>query len=107
MVTGWRIALGSLSSRLAMMEAAKPRIGSQLACVVTSGFYRSVVRCGLLQSGVGTVLVIKGHVRPDEPTKMLLVERDDVVHNVSACAADPPFGGTLLPGTLDAAAKYP
>jgi hypothetical protein len=38
---------------------------------------------------------------------MLLVDRDDVVHHFSACAANPPFGGTVLPGALDAAAQHP
>ena len=89
-----------------MVKAAKPRIGSHLACVVTSSFHRSIVRCGFLKRNMGAILVVVGHVLLDEPTEMLLVERDHVVHHVSACAADPPFGDTVLPGALDAAAQY-
>ena len=53
---------------------------------------------GLLQFGVSAVLVEVGSALPDEPTEMLPLERDHVVHHVSACAADSPFGGTIQPG---------
>ena len=42
------------------------------------------------------------HVITDQPAKMLLVQRDDMVQDLAAAIPDPAFRDSVLPGRLDA-----
>ena len=56
----------------------------------------------LLQRVVDPVVVVVAHVFPDQPPKMLLVQRDDMVEDLAAATSHPAFRDSILPGRLDA-----
>src|ERR1022692_2967116 len=53
----------------------------------------------LVQTEVGSVVVIIGNVLREESLQMSLIQRDHVVEQVAAAASDPMLGDTILPGT--------
>src|ERR1035438_5209539 len=55
----------------------------------------------LVQTEVGSVVVIIGNVLGEESLQMALIQRDYVVEQVAAAASDPTLGDTILPGTLN------
>src|SRR5664280_2431756 len=55
----------------------------------------------LVQTEVGSVVVIIGNVLGEESLQMALMQRDYVVEQVAAAASDPTLGDTILPGTLN------
>ena len=59
----------------------------------------SPVRCVLLQGIVNAVFVIV-NVVTDQSVKMLLVQRDDMVQELSPAASDPSFRNSILPRRL-------
>ena len=60
------------------------------------------IRRILFQGVVNAVLVVIAHIITHEPAEMLFVQRDHMVQDLSATASDPSFGGSILPGRLDA-----
>jgi hypothetical protein len=48
---------------------------------------------------VRAVFVIIGQILKTKTAEMALVERDDMVENLAASAADPSFCNPVLPGT--------
>ena len=65
-------------------------------------FHWPAVRRVLLQGVVNAVVVVVPHVFAHEPAKVWLVQRDDMVQDFAAGTSDPAFGGSILPGRLDA-----
>src|ERR1019366_5404923 len=53
----------------------------------------------LVQSEVGSVVVIIGNVLGEEALQMSLIQRDHVVEQVAAATSDPTLGDPILPGT--------
>src|SRR5664279_3216957 len=53
----------------------------------------------LVQSEVGSVVVIIGNVLRQKSLQMALIQRDHVVEQVAAAASDPTLGDPILPGT--------
>src|ERR1039458_8846949 len=55
----------------------------------------------LVQTEVGSVVVIIGNVLGEESLQMALIQRDHVVEQVAAAASDRTLDDTILPGTLN------
>src|SRR5664279_6120 len=53
----------------------------------------------LVQTEVGSVVVIIGNVLRQKSLQMALIQRDHVVEQVAAAASDPTLGDPILPGT--------
>ncbi len=51
---------------------------------------------------MNTVLVVVVHVITDQSTKMLFVQRDDMVEDLAPATSHPAFRDPVLPGRLDA-----
>jgi len=81
---------------VAMVEAAEARQSHNL-CSVSAPRHRPPRRCRLAEAQVRTVVVVVGDVLAEEPTKMPLVEDNDVVEELAAHAADPALGDGVLP----------
>jgi hypothetical protein len=47
-------------------------------------------------------MVVVAHVVPEQPAKMRLVQRDDMVENLPPAASYPALRRAILPGRLDA-----
>ena len=62
------------------------------------------VRRILLERIVDPVVMVIGHVLADEPTQVSLIQRDDMVEKLSATAANPALGYSILPRRLNARA---
>ena len=62
----------------------------------------AAIRRVFLQGVVNPVVVMIVHVITDQPAEMLFVQCDDMVQDLAATASDPSFGGSILPGCLDA-----
>ena len=45
--------------------------------------------------------MVVAHVISDQPAKMSLVQRNDMVEDLAAATADPAFRNPVLPGCLD------
>ena len=56
----------------------------------------------LIQRIVNPVLLVIADVVADEAAKVLFIQRDHMIENVSAAAPDPTFCGSVLPGRLNA-----
>src|ERR1035437_9948011 len=55
----------------------------------------------LVQTEVGSVVVIIGNVLGEESLQMALIQRDNAVEQAAAAASDPTLGDTILPRTLN------
>src|SRR5215470_14412705 len=56
----------------------------------------------LFQGIVRAVLMVIAHVIMDEPAKMFLVQRNDIVEELAATTSYPPLRDAILPGCLRA-----
>src|SRR5262245_2612204 len=83
---------------VAMVQTAQTRNGNQSRLGTRPLCQRAAIRCVLFQRVVNSVLVIIAHVIPDQPTQMLLIQRNHMVENLAAATAHPPFRHTMLPG---------
>jgi hypothetical protein len=90
-VTVWTMpaALRRMAPRVPMMEAAQTRARYHCRLEQWLLLHRSPVRRILLQRVVSAVSVVIAHVVPDQPAKMLLVQRDDVVEDFAAANCPP------------------
>ena len=48
------------------------------------------------------VLLVIADVLAEDPAKVFIVHRDDMVEDLAPAASDPPFGGSVLPGGANA-----
>jgi hypothetical protein len=48
---------------------------------------------------VGAIFVVIGNVFTEQPFHVSFIERDDVIQQLPAAAADPALGDAILPGT--------
>lgn len=71
-------------------------------CCVGGGLWLDwpLIRRILAQRIVDAVLMIIADVIANQAAKMLLIQRDDVVEDLSATTADPSLRGSVLPGRL-------
>ncbi len=47
------------------------------------------------------IFVVVGNIFTEQPFQVPFIERDDVIQQFSAAAADPALGNTILPGTCE------
>jgi hypothetical protein len=57
--------------------------------------------CALIQRYVRSVFVIVRQILMTKSPEMLLVQSDDLIHQLTANAADPAFSDSVLPGTSE------
>lgn len=84
-----------------MMEAAQTSVGNHDRARRRLWFHGAAIRRIFFQGIVNAVLMVVTHVVPDDPAKMWLVQRNDMVEHLAAATAHPAFRDTVLPGCLD------
>lgn len=87
-----------------MVQTADSRQGEYFTRLSRTRLNRSVCGRLLVQSDVGSVLMVVGHVLTANPPQMLLVQRDDGIQHLAAAAAHPAFRYSVLPRASDARA---
>jgi len=95
------VVLRRFPARIPMMQPNQPRHRNHGR---RSGRFRlqcPSVRRVLVWRIVGPIFLMIGHVLPDQPPKMLFVERDHVVQKFVAAAPDPTLGDPILPGRMN------
>ena len=76
---------------VAMMETAEAGLRVDLACSGQGLFNCAMGRCGLLQRDMSSVLVIVRKIFTSKPSEIVFVQRNDVISQLPASTADPPF----------------
>lgn len=74
-----------------MMETAEAGLRVDLACSGQGLFNCAMGRCGLLQRDMSSVLVIVRKIFTSKPSEIVFVQRNDVISQLPASTADPPF----------------
>jgi hypothetical protein len=59
-------------------------------------------RCLFMEPNMRSVFMVIGNVLTAQPQQMSLMERNDMIQHLSAAAAHPSLGDSVLPGTPDA-----
>jgi hypothetical protein len=87
-----------------MMKSAQPCTGGHGRIRRRLAFDRPLVRRVLLKGIVNPILIVVINVTADEPSKMALIEGDDMVEKLPATASDPAFRNPVLLRCLNAGA---
>ena len=85
-----------------MMQAAKPGTGDHHRRRRRPFLDGTMIRCVLVESIMNSVLLEIGNILSEQTAQMALVQRDDMVEDLSASASDPTLGDSVLPGRLHA-----
>ena len=88
---------------VAMVQATEARQGSHFCGRRRLRFDYPLVRGVLFERVVNAVLMVIAHVITHQAEQMSFVQRDDMVQDLSPTTANPSFGGSVLPGRLNAA----
>jgi hypothetical protein len=80
-----------------VVEAAESGQGDDLGVTNGPGLPWAARGCGLGEAEVGAVIMVIGDVVSQQAKQVAVVEDDDVVDELAADAADPPFGDAVLP----------
>src|ERR1041385_3449858 len=84
------------------MQTANSRLCPDLAPKIAAQIGRPRAGRLLLQSEMGSVVVVITDILEAEAHQMSLVQRDHVIQHVPAYAAHPSFRDSILPGTANA-----
>ena len=95
-------SLCRLSPRVAMVEAAQARQGNQTGIRRWPGLDRASIGRVFVQRVMNAILLVIAHVISDQAAKVFFVQWDDMVEDLTAAAANPSFGGSVLPWCLNA-----
>ena len=85
-----------------MVEAAQTWLRNQRGIGGRLSLDPTSVGCVFAQRVVNAILVGIVHVIADQTAKVLFIHRDGMVEDLAAAASDPSFGGSFLPGCLNA-----
>ena len=80
-----------------MVKTSDSRLREDFARFVQTCRNHPTGRCVLVQGDVRSILVIVRQILTTKPPDMLLVQRDDVIHQLTANTADPAFSNSVLP----------
>ena len=92
---------GRVFPGIAVVEPAKPEKIYDFSHVRRPGLDWPGIGRFLVQTVVGSVVVIIIEIFMKEPIKMPFVKDDDMVQNFPSDAADESFGHAILPGRLE------
>ena len=79
-----------------MVNTADSRLRLDLARLSQRCLDDPTAGCALIQRYVGSVLVIIRQIFTSKPSKVVFVQRDDVIQQLAASTADPSFGDSIL-----------
>ena len=85
-----------------MVEAAQTWLRNHRGIGGRLELDRTSVGCVFAQRVVNAILVVIAHGIADQTAKVLFIHRDGMVEDLAAAASDPSFGGSFLPGCLNA-----
>jgi hypothetical protein len=80
-----------------MVNTADSRLRLDLARLSQRCLDDPIAGCALIQGYVGSVLVIIRQIFTSKPSKVVFVQRDDVIQELAASTAGPSFGDSILP----------
>ena len=95
-------SLCRLSPRVAMVKAAQARQRNQTGIRRWPWLDRASIGRVFVQRVVNAILLVIAHVVADQTAKVFFVHWDDMVEDLTAAAANPSFGGSVLPWRLNA-----
>jgi hypothetical protein len=80
-----------------MVKTTDSRIRLDLARFGRTSLDDPTGRCALIQRDVRSVFVVVRQILTPKPSKVLFVQWDNVIHQLAASTADPPFSNSVLP----------
>jgi hypothetical protein len=85
-----------------MVKAAQARQRNQRRASDWLALDRTPIGRVLVQRVMNAILVVITNVVPDQTPETFFIHRDDMVEDLASAAADPPFGGSVLPWSVNA-----
>jgi hypothetical protein len=86
----------SSSQIVAMMQSTEPRCGDNLT-LSPGDTGLSLAGSFLLYPEMSAVFVVIAHILGKKSLQMALIERDDVIEQITSAASYPTFGNAVLP----------
>ena len=87
-----------------MLQTAHPQFRDNFRPLGRPTFNQSPSWRVLMERVVNPILVIVGHVIPNQPSQMLFIQRSDTIEQITPTASHPTFRDPVLPGRLNARA---
>src|SRR5437762_7897274 len=94
-------SLCGFAPAIPMMQTAESRFRDHFRTRGRPTFNPSPLGCVFSKRVVNPIFVMVRHVIPNQPSQMLLVQRDDMIEQLAPAASHPAFRDPVLPGRLN------